>query len=73
MNLNFTFLLCVNKLTPFVGEAVMSVLGQTDSDFDFIIVANNCHEDLWAYLHTFDDPRIALYRTSIGHSTLTMV
>lgn len=72
MKLHFTFLMCVNKLTPFVGDAVESVLGQTDPDFDFIIVANNCDEDLWHFLNEFDDPRIKLYRTKIGQLSFNL-
>jgi O86/O127-antigen biosynthesis beta-1,3-galactosyltransferase len=72
MKLDYTFLMCVNKLTAFVGDAVTSVLGQTDSDFEFIIVANNCNEDLWRFLNTFDDPRIRLYRTKIGQLSFNL-
>jgi len=72
MELNYTFLMCVNKLTPYVGEAVASVLGQTDPEFDFIIVANNCDEDLWYFLNEFDDPRIKLYRTNIGQLSFNL-
>jgi glycosyltransferase involved in cell wall biosynthesis len=64
--------MCVNKLTPFVGDAVMSVLGQTDPDFEFIIVANDCNDDLWRFLNTFEDPRIALYRTNIGQLSFNL-
>ena len=72
MGLNYTFLMCVNKLTPFVGEAVESVLGQTDPGFEFIIVANNCNEDLWSFLKKIDDPRIKLYRTNIGQLSFNL-
>ena len=72
MELNYTFLMCVHKLTPFVGEAVASVLGQTDPDFEFIIVANNCGEDLWCFLNEFDDRRIQLYRTRIGQLSFNL-
>ncbi len=64
--------MCVNKLTPFVGDAVKSVLAQTDPDFDFIIVANNCKEDLWQFLNGFHDPRIKLYRTRIGQLSFNL-
>lgn len=72
MNPQFTFLMCVNKLNAFVGEAVKSVLTQTDPDFRFIIVANNCNEDLWAYLNEFNDARIELFRTSIGQLSFNL-
>lgn len=72
MKLHYTFLMCVNKLNPFVGDAVNSVLDQTDPDFDFIIVANNCNEDLWQFLTDFHDPRIKLYRTRIGQLSFNL-
>ncbi len=72
MSLHYTFLMCVNKLTPFVGDAVISVLCQTDPEFDFIEVANNCEEDLWCFLNGFDDPRIKLYRTNIGQLSFNL-
>jgi glycosyltransferase involved in cell wall biosynthesis len=72
MKLDYTFLMCVNKLTPFLDDAVASVLGQTDPDFQFIIVANNCNDDLWCFLNKFDDPRIRLYRTNIGQLSFNL-
>ncbi len=66
VKLMFSFLLCVNKLDQYLGKAVKSVLNQTDPDFDFIIIANNCDEDLWEYLSSIKDERIKLYRTNIG-------
>lgn len=72
MKLNYTFLMCVNRLTPFVGAAVNSVLDQTDPDFEFIIVANGCKEDLWNFLNDFADPRIRLYRTNIGQLSFNL-
>ena len=72
MEFHYTFLMCVNKLTPFVGDSVNSVLDQTDPDFDFIIVANNCNEDLWQFLNDFHDPRIKLYRTRIGQLSFNL-
>jgi glycosyltransferase involved in cell wall biosynthesis len=72
MKLNYTFLMCVNELTAFVGDALTSVLGQTDPNFEFLIVANNCNEDLWCFLNTFDDPRIRLHRTKIGQLSFNL-
>jgi glycosyltransferase involved in cell wall biosynthesis len=34
--------------------------------FEIVIVANNCDDSLFSYLQKFDDPKIRLYRTSIG-------
>lgn len=62
----YTFLMCINKTNPFIGLAIESVLQQTDQDFEFYIIANNCDDALWNHLLTFDDPRIRLHRTLIG-------
>jgi hypothetical protein len=64
--LMFSFLLCVNRLDHHLDKAIKSVLNQTDPDFDFFIIANNCDEDLWEFLSAIEDERIKLYRTNIG-------
>ena len=45
-----------------VRETIASVLGQSFSDFDFIIVDDGCDEADSAILMEFDDPRIKLIR-----------
>lgn len=59
-------LMAVNRLDAFLDDAINSILTQTFSKFEFIIVANNCNDDLWRYLHTFKDSRIRLFRISLG-------
>lgn len=66
VNVMFSFLLCVNKLDKYLDKAITSVLNQTDPNFDFFIIANNCNEELWNYLSAIEDSRIKLYRTDIG-------
>lgn len=65
-NMSFSFLLCVNKLDQHLDKAINSVLNQSDPNFDFFIIANNCDEALWSYLSTINDKRIKLFRTNIG-------
>ena len=60
------FLLCTNKFDQYLPLAVESVLQQTDKDFRFYIIANNCTEDLWAYLNSLKDNRLRLHRTNLG-------
>jgi glycosyltransferase involved in cell wall biosynthesis len=62
----FSFLMCVNKLTPFLELALQSVFNQTESDFRFVVVANNCKDELWHYLQSVKDTRLDLYRTHVG-------
>ena len=46
--------------------AIKSILDQSLEDFELIIVANDCDDNIWEYLQTFEDERIRLYRTTIG-------
>ncbi len=65
-NPTFAFLLCVNRLDSFLPKAIDSVLQQSDSDFVFYIIANNCTDDLWCFLESIQDVRIRIYRTHVG-------
>ncbi|WP_132978991.1 glycosyltransferase [Pigmentiphaga sp. D-2] len=71
-DLRFAFLMCVNRYVPFLDEAIESVLTQDDSDFSFYIIANNCDDSLWEYLHKFKDPRISFHRTQIGQLSFNL-
>ncbi|GER12849.1 glycosyltransferase [Variovorax boronicumulans] len=62
----FSFLMCVNRKGPFLAAAIESVLEQTCTDFSFFIVANNCDDELWDFLASYEDSRLSLHRTSIG-------
>lgn len=64
--MKYNFLMCVNRDTGFLGEALSSVLAQSDPEFGFIIVANNCDDALWDRLNNIDDSRVRVYRTGIG-------
>lgn len=64
--MKFTFLLCVNRDDGYLDQAVDSVLGQDDPNFDFIIVANNCTDELWTKVCGYSDPRIRAVRSPIG-------
>lgn len=59
-------IMAVHRDDGYMTEAIQSVLAQTYPDFEFLIVANNCTDDLWTNLHCFQDPRLRLFRTSIG-------
>jgi len=61
-----SILMAVNRLDTFLDASIKSMLEQTLDNFEFIIVANNCEDGLWVYLHTFTDPRIRLFRISLG-------
>lgn len=61
-------ILCVNRSNPWLKEALLSVLGQDDPEFEFLIAANACSDELWEELRTItiDDPRVRLFRSAIG-------
>jgi len=61
--------MCAHQDTPFLDLAIISMLEQDFfEDFEIIIVANNCTDELWKKLHNYgaSDPRIKLFRTKIG-------
>lgn len=69
----FSVILCVNKKIPFLGCAIKSILEQNYSQkFEFIIVANNCNDELYDYLESFNDNRIKLFRTNIGQLSFNL-
>lgn len=68
----FSFLMCVHEDNPFLDKAIRSVLDQDCNDFEFIIVANNCSDNLYDRLSNFDDVRIRLFRTSIGQLSFNL-
>lgn len=68
MQLKLSVILCVNRTNPWLRQAIQSVLEQDDPDFEFLISANACSDDLWQELIalTSDDARVRLLRSSIG-------
>lgn len=52
---------CYNH-EEYVGEAIQSVLDQTYTDFEFIIVDNGCTDNSYEVMKRFDDPRITIIR-----------
>ncbi len=65
---SFSIILCVNRGNPWLAHAIQSVLEQDDPDFEFLIAANACSDDLWREVQslTSTDGRVRLYRTGIG-------
>lgn len=59
-------ILPVNKDDGFLTDAVNSILVQTYQDFELIIVANNCSDNVWRTVQSFKDPRVIPIRCSIG-------
>ena len=61
-------ILCVNKSTPWLGDAIRSVLTQEDPHFEFLIAANACSDSLWQELQILvgNDHRVRLVRSNVG-------
>ena len=47
----------------FLPEAVGSVLAQTDSDWELLILDDNSSDSTWEILSTYSDPRIRTFRS----------
>ena len=58
-------IMAINKYTPYLEDAINSILEQEYKDFEFIIVANCCEMSLINYLNTFKDPRIRIFVSDI--------
>lgn len=71
---SLSVLLCVNRTSQFLEEAVRSVLSQDDSNFEFMIAANACSDALIEELHVLagDDARVHIFRTAIGQLSFNL-
>jgi glycosyltransferase involved in cell wall biosynthesis len=58
--------MAVNRLDMFLTDAINSILDQSIVNLEFIIIANNCSDDLWNFLQTFKDSRLRLFRLPMG-------
>jgi glycosyltransferase involved in cell wall biosynthesis len=62
----FSVLMCCNRDEGYLHQAIESVLAQSFSSFEFVIVLNRCTDDLYESVAAIKDPRILLFRTEIG-------
>jgi glycosyltransferase involved in cell wall biosynthesis len=53
---------------PYIGEAIESILSQTFSDFEFIIINDGSTDEVDEVIRSFNDPRIIYYshKTNLG-------
>lgn len=70
----FSVLLCVNKQQQWLSEAIESILSQDDQDFEFLIAANACTDELWSELQEFGvrDSRVRLFRSNVGQLSFNL-
>lgn len=67
-SITFSVVLCVNRYQRWLSEAIESILSQDDADFELLIAANACTDELWDVLSAFRlrDSRIRLFRSDVG-------
>ena len=67
-------LLCVHASNPWLPAAIASILNQTHRQFEFLIAANACSDDLWNELHQLvgSDHRVRLFRTEIAQLSFNL-
>ncbi len=58
-------ILATHRDDGFLDAAIQSILDQKGIDFELIVVANNCTDDLWTKIQQLKDPRIRSFRTQI--------
>jgi glycosyltransferase involved in cell wall biosynthesis len=56
----------INRDDGFFEAAVNSVLNQTFENFEFLIIANNCTDELWQKILKVQDTRVITKRVSVG-------
>ncbi|MDE9486656.1 glycosyltransferase [Xenorhabdus bovienii] len=68
MNPKLSVIMAINNHTPYLEEAINSILRQTFHEFEFIIVANGCDDNLYKLLLEYQkkDERISVNRTELG-------
>jgi glycosyltransferase involved in cell wall biosynthesis len=65
MNPKTAVLLCASNAELFIREAVESILNQTYSDFEFIIVENGSTDNTWDIIKSYKDSRIKAFQTPL--------
>ncbi len=68
----FSVLMCCNRDDGFLDEAIKSILNQTHKEFEFIIVLNNCDDELFERVSFINDNRIKLFRNKIGQLSFNL-
>ena len=65
MSPKLAVLMCANNAELFIREAIESILNQTYSNFEFIIVENGSNDKTWNIIKSYDDFRIKAFRTDL--------
>lgn len=65
LNPRVSVLMCVANAERYVAASIESVLQQTFSDFEFLIVENGSDDRTWEIISSFSDKRIRAFRTKL--------
>ncbi len=65
MSAKVAVLLCAHNGQRYIKEAIDSILAQTYTDFEFIIVENASTDKTWGIIQSYDDTRIRAFQTPI--------
>ncbi len=68
----FSVVMCVNRDDGYLTEAINSILVQDYDNFEFIVIANNCSDELWNNLISLKNEKLTLYRTMVGQLTFNL-
>jgi glycosyltransferase involved in cell wall biosynthesis len=72
VNPKVAVLLCVSNAELFIREAVESILNQTYSDFEFIIVENGSLDNTWGIIKSYKDARIKAFQVPLKQLTFSL-
>jgi glycosyltransferase involved in cell wall biosynthesis len=59
-------LMCAHNSEMFIRDAIESILNQTYSDYEFIIVENGSTDKTWDIIRSYDDSRIKAFKTELA-------
>ena len=68
----FSVVMCCNRDEGYIHQAIQSVLEQSFSFFEFVIVLNRCTDELYESVAAIQDSRIVLLRTEIGQLSFNL-
>lgn len=74
MSVKVSVLLPVNRDDGYLDAAVSSILNQTFRDFELLIIANNCTDELWSKIENIkeSDIRVKSFRLDLGGLTFAL-
>ncbi|MDR0845535.1 MAG: glycosyltransferase, partial [Tannerella sp.] len=56
----------VYNMDKYVGEAIQSILNQSFTDFEFIIIDDGSSDNTWDVIQSFEDKRILAVQNNVN-------